>query len=388
MVAADRRPPRPPPRALLVLPAAAALVVGIDAGLTLLDAWPPVRSHRLAELHGVLMVVGFLGTLISLERAVALGRAWGFLAPALLGAGALALLLPTGLDDRVGSSLLVAGAAVQCAVQVPLWRRQRDDAVLVPALGAVALLGGTILWLGGADISFVVIWFAGYVVLTIAGERLELARLAMPATAGRDLFLLGLALALAVPAATLWPEVGSRLFGAVVVGLALWLATHDVARRTARGTGLPRFAAFCMLAGQAWLLVAGATWLVTGALTEGPAYDAALHAVFLGFAMSMVFAHASTILPAVTRIRLPYSSAMWWPWALLHGSLLLRVYGGDVLGNDLARRIGGLGNGVALLLFLLVAVGGGLLASGRGAGDDAGGMETGDIETGDAEAGR
>lgn len=365
MVAADRIPPRPHPRAVLVLPAAVALVVGIDAGLNLLDAWPPLRSHRLAELHGVLMVVGFLGTLISLERAVALDRTWAYLAPTLLGAGALLLVVPTGADERVGGALLVAGATVQCVVQVPLWRRQRDDAVLVPALGAVALLGGTILWIGGADISFVVIWFAGYVVLTIAGERLELARLAMPATAGRDLLLLGLAVALVLPAATLWPEVGSRLFGLALVGLAAWLATYDVARRTARGTGLPRFAAFCMIAGQFWLLVAGATWIVAGTLTDGPAYDGALHAVFLGFALSMVFAHASTILPAVARVRLPYSSAMWWPWALLQGSLLLRLYVGDVLGNDLARRVGGVGNGLALVLFLLVAVGGGLLASGR-----------------------
>lgn len=370
MATADLRPQlkgpvRPHPRALLVLPAAAALLVGINAGLSRLDAWPPVASARLSELHGVLMVVGFLGTLIALERAVALNRAWGFLAPALLGVGALLVLLPTDLDTRVGGTLLAAGAAAGCVVQVPLWRRQRDDAVLVSALGSVALLGGTLLWLGGADLSFVVVWFAGYVVLIITGERLELARLSMPATAGRDLVLLGLALALAVPAATLWPEVGSRLLGAVLIGLAAWLVSHDVARRTARGTGLPRFAAFCMLAGQVWLLVAGATWLVGGALTEGSAYDAALHAVFLGFAMSMVFAHGSTILPAVTRIRLPYSPAMWWPWAVLQASLLLRLYGGDVLGHDLARRIGGAGNGVALVLFLLVAVGGGLFASRR-----------------------
>lgn len=354
---------RPHPRALLVLPAGVALVAGIDAGLTLLDAWPPVHSHRLGELHGVLMVVGFLGTLIALERAVALAAPWGFLAPALLGAGALLLLLPLGLDDRFGGALLVAGAAIQCLVQVPLWRRQRDDAVLVPALGSVALLGGTVLWVGGANISVVVVWFAGYVVLTIAGERLELARLAMPATAGRDLFLLGCCVATTIPAATLWPDVGSRLFGVTLLGSAWWLVTHDVARRTVRSTGLPRFAAACMLAGQAWLFAAGAVWLVAGSLTEGPAYDAALHAVFLGFAMSMVFAHASTILPAVTRIRLPHSSGMWWPWAVLHGSLLLRVYAGDVLGQDLARRIGGAGNGAALVLFLLVAVGGGLFAA-------------------------
>lgn len=355
----------PHPRAFLVLPAGIALVVGINAGLNLLDAWPPARTQRLADLHGVLMVVGFLGTLISLERAVALARPWGFLAPALLGVGALLLIAPVDLDESIGGSFLVAGAAMQVLVQVPLWRRQRDDAVLVPALGAVALLGGVVLWVADADLSFVVVWFAGYVVLIIAGERLELARLAMPPAAGRALYLLGLATAAAIPAATLWPEIGSRLFGLCLVALAGWLVTYDVARRTVHSTGLPRFAAVCMLAGQAWLFAAGATWALAGPLIEGPAYDAALHSVFLGFAMSMVFAHASTILPAVTRVRLPYSPAMWGPWLVLHGSLLLRVYGGDVLGHDLARRLGGFGNGLALILFLIVAVGGGLLATGR-----------------------
>ena len=345
-----------------MLLAGIALLAGIDAGLVLLDAWPPVRSHRLGDLHGAIMVVGFLGTLIALERAVALARPWGFLAPVLHGAGALLLILPTGLDPRVGGISLVAGAAIQCLVQVPLWRRQRDDAVLVSALGSVSLLGGTVLWASGTDLSLVVVWFAGYVVLTIAGERLELARLAMPATAGRHLFLLGTALVVAIPAATLWPEVGARLFGVTLVGVAGWLIAHDVARRTVRGTGLPRFTGACMLAGQAWLAVAGAIWATAGTLSEGPAYDAALHAVFLGFAMSMVFGHASTILPAVTRLRLPYRPAMWWPWAVLHGSLLLRVYGGDVLDSDLARRIGGLGNAAALVLFLAVAVSSAVLA--------------------------
>jgi uncharacterized protein DUF1722 len=33
--------------------------------------------------HGPLMVCGFLGTLISLERAIALGSRWGYAAPAL-----------------------------------------------------------------------------------------------------------------------------------------------------------------------------------------------------------------------------------------------------------------------------------------------------------------
>lgn len=346
---------RPAVRTLFVLPAGLALLVGMDAGLGLLDAWPPVDSARLGDVHGVLMVFGFVGTLVALERAVALGRPVGYLAPALLGLAAL-LVVPEA-TRAVGAALLTAGSLALCLVYVPLWRRTRDDAVLVSALGAVCALGGALLWRGGADTSQALPWLAGFVILTIGGERLELARLAMPPTAGRDLVLLSSGLAGAVVAATLWPPVGTPLLGAALLALTAWLVRHDVARRTIRSSGLPRFAACCMVAGQAWLLVAGAVWLLAGPTVGGATYDAVVHAVFLGFTISMIMAHASSILPAVTRVPLPYRAAMYGPWALLQLSLVLRLWGGDALGSEQARRIGGAGNAIALLLFLVVAVG-------------------------------
>jgi len=345
----------PAARSLFALPAGLALLVGIDAGLSLLDAWPPVSSGRLGEVHGILMVLGFVGTLIALERAVALGRRVGYVAPALLGLGAVLLIAePT---EEIGAALLTAGSLTLCLIYVPLWRRNRDDAVLISALGAVCALGGALLWRGGADTSQTIPWLAGFVILTIGGERLELARLAMPPTAGRDLVLLGSGLASAIVAATLWPAVGTPLLGAVLLALTAWLVRHDVARRTINSSGLPRFAACCMLAGQAWLVVAGVIWLLAGATVRGATYDAVVHAVFLGFTISMIMAHAPSILPAVTRVPLPYRSAMYAPWLLLQLSLVLRLWGGDALGSELARRIGGAGNAIALLLFLVVAVG-------------------------------
>lgn len=344
----------PAPRALLALPAGLAMVAGVDAGLTLLGVWAPVSSGRLGEVHGVLMVLGFVGTLVALERAVALGRQAGYAAPALLGAGGLALLAPR--VSGLGMPLLVAGTAALALLYVPLWRRQRDDAVLVSALGSVLGLGGALLVTGGADVPTALPWLAGFLVLTIAGERLELARLAMPPGAGGVLVALGAAVALVVAATTLWPRAGGALLGLSTLGLVAWLVAHDVARRTVRGTGLPRFAGASMLAGQAWLAVAGGVWLAVGQPAEGAAYDAVVHAVFLGFAISMIMAHASTILPAVTRVPLPYRPAMWAPWLLLQVSLVVRLWGGDALGHEVAREVGGAGNALALLLFFAVAV--------------------------------
>ena len=67
-----RRMSRTPSRAWLLLPAGLSLLAGLDAGLLLLEVPAPVGAAHLPDVHGPLMVLGFLGTLIALERAVAL----------------------------------------------------------------------------------------------------------------------------------------------------------------------------------------------------------------------------------------------------------------------------------------------------------------------------
>lgn len=334
--------------------AGVAFLAGLDAALMLLGVWAPVRIDRLPDLHGMLLVLGFVGTLIALERAVALRRRLGFLAPGLLGLGALLVLTP--LPIRIGQTALAAGAIGLLAVYVPLWRRQRDDAVLVQAMGAAAAAGAAVLWLGGTAVPALLPWLVGFVVLTIGGERLELARLAMGPSAGTAVLLMAHAVFAGLVAALLWPVVGSVLLGLALLLLTGWLAVHDVARATIRSTGLPRFAAGCMLAGYAWLGVAGAIWLVGGEAVDGARYDAIIHAVFLGFTMSMIMAHAPVILPAVLRRPLPYDPVMFAPVVLLHAGLVLRLWIGDALGNHWALVAGGVLNVVALLGFVAVSI--------------------------------
>jgi hypothetical protein len=340
-------------RAVLLLPAGVALLAGLDAALLLIGVPAPVTTSRLPHVHGMLMVLGFVGTLISLERAVALRRWPGYAAPVLLGLGGLLLVSPLPLV--AGRVALLLGAAALVALYVPLWRRQRDDAVLVQALGAVLATGAATLWLGGVAMPDLAPWLAAFVVLTIAGERLELARLAMGPGAGRPLVLLSSGLAAATVAALLLPDVGAVLMGAALLALVGWLAHHDVARRTVHAPGAPRFMALSMLGGYAWLGVAGGTWLLGGAATSGARYDAVLHAVFLGFTISMIMAHAPVILPAVLRRPLPYHRVLLVPLGLLHCSLVVRLWWGDALGSTAAWRAGAVGNVVALLLFVALA---------------------------------
>jgi hypothetical protein len=341
-------------RLAFFLPGGLCLLAGLDAALMLLGVPAPVRADRLPDVHGMLLVFGFVGTVISLERAVALGRRPGFLSPGLLGAGGLLLVSPAHLV--VGQWALLLGAVAMVGVYVPLWRRQQDDAVLVQAFGAVLGTGALALWLGGVPVAHLLPWLAGFVVLTIAGERLELARIAMGAGAGTRLLVLTIGLVAGVVASLLWPEVGHPLLGLALLSMTGWLARHDVARVTIRSTGLTRFMAGSMIAGYVWLAVAAATWTIAGPAYDGAAYDVVIHSVFLGFTISMIMAHAPVILPAVLRRPLPYHPALLVPAGLLQASLLLRLWIGDGYGLGWALRTGGVLNVVALLGFVAVAI--------------------------------
>lgn len=343
-------------RLAFLIPGGIALLAGLDAALLLLGLPAPITAERLPQLHAPLMVFGFIGTVVVLERAVAARRWWGFVSPAALGLGALALLSP--LPVQVGQLSIVFGLAVLLAIYRLVWVKQSSTAIAVQSLGALSGLAGGILWLAGVAVPLLAPAMTAFLVLTIAGERLELARISPTVNARAERSSLGCAVALAgtAAAAVLWPAYGYPLFGLSLVMLVVWLFRHDVATRLARSRGLPRYMAVCLLAGYGWLAIAAGIWLVAGPVTSGAGYDAALHSVFLGFVMSMIMAHAPVILPAVIRRPLPYRWFLYLPVALLHGSLLLRVVVGDGRGISGLVQLGGALNVAAVLLFVVLAV--------------------------------
>src|SRR5690625_7877212 len=75
------------------------LLAALWSGLAHLGLPVSHGSASLKDGHGPMMILGFLGTLISLERAVALGEKWCYLAPAAAAAGGLLVIVdaPAGL---------------------------------------------------------------------------------------------------------------------------------------------------------------------------------------------------------------------------------------------------------------------------------------------------
>ncbi len=347
---------RTPVRLAFLLTGGIALLAGTDAALLLLGLSAPVVTVRLAEVHGPLMVFGFVGTVVVLERAVATRRWWAFFSPGMLGIGGLAIMSPLPLV--VGQIAFVIGSFVLAGIYAEIWRKQTSASTAVQALGAVTAIMATVLWLGGASIPQIVPAMGLFLILTISGERLELARISPTVDARAELWLLIPSLCLTGSAivALFWPVIGFPLLGASMLGLVVWLFRYDVATKLIRAKGLPRYMAICLLVGYVWLVVAAGVWLTGGPVYSGPPYDAVLHAIFLGFVISMIMAHAPTILPAVLRRPLPYRPIMYVPVVLLHVSLLLRTLWGDARGDVGMVQWGGVLNIVALLLFVVIAV--------------------------------
>jgi hypothetical protein len=327
-----------------------ALSAALWAGLVRLGwNWPPLQQG-LPLAHGPLMVSGFLGTLIGMERAVALQERWTYLSPALSGVGGLVMVL--GVPGAAGPLLITLGSLVLVVISAAIVRRHPALYTVIMAGGAVAWLVGNLLWVSGWPVFHIVLWWAGFLILTIAGERLELGRLVRLSQRAQLAFLGATGMFLA-GLVTLLPAYssGTRLAGAGMIALAAWLLCYDIARRTVRKPGLPRFSAVCLLSGYLWLGVAGVIALGFGGVPAGPYYDALLHAIFLGFVFSMIFGHAPIIFPAVLGVPVAFHRSLYAHLALLHTSLLVRV-GADLLFAMEVRRWAGLLNGVALLLFI------------------------------------
>jgi hypothetical protein len=328
-----------------------SLLAAIWGGLIRLGWGLPFSGAAVPSSHGPLMVTGFLGTLIGLERAVAVKRSWAYGAPLLTGVGALALL--AGASQHTAQALMAAGAALLVAVFLGLSLRYPALHLWVMTLAALLWVMGIGLWSLDMPLYRIVGWWVAFLVLTIAGERLELSRLLSLSVRSRGLFVLAAALVVAGLVVGLFQQpAGARLSGIGLLALAAWLLRCDIAWRTLRKEGRPRFMAVCLLSGHLWLAFSGLLWVFLGQFFEaGPYYDAMLHSVFLGFVFSMIFAHALIILPAVLGVALPFRGAFYAHWALLHLSLVLRVTG-DLAGSAAAARWGGLGNALTIVVFL------------------------------------
>lgn len=343
--------PPPLPRwsiGLTMLMAAFNLLGAVGGGLVRLGTLPaqtfgPTGTQAIVG-HGAVMMAGFFGALIALERVVALRR--GLWVPVL---SALGGWLAWGAGLWVAAQTLWIASALGL-VWIYFWagsHRTMSLPLAVEGSGALALLIGNIAFTSGQIEAARIAWSA-FLVLTIAGERRELTRLVkLPAWGVQGFVVVWAATGAAALAALRWPNIATTTWWGATGALALWLLRFDVATRQWRARGWAGHTALCLVVGYVWLALAA----VAGLAQQTVAW----HLLWLGFVMAMVFGHAPILLPALAGWRPEPTRWGLLPLAVLGVSLALRAVA-TATGNDAGLALAGAGHALAFVLFGAVMV--------------------------------
>lgn len=334
---------------LFLLFAFSNLVIGVLAGLGRLG-WNIPLSETYVH-HGAIMVGGFLGSLIALEKVIPLKRPIFYIGP-LLSASSI-LLFVTG-QFQTALVVLIMSSAVFVLVYMTYLQKQYTLYLVLAMVGALCWSVGNVLLLWKRFYPMVFPWWMGFILFTIVSERLELSRF-LPVTkrqrqtliASLSLFLLGILLP--------FHGAGTYIAGASMALISIWLLRHDVVKLTIRKEGLMRFTAIALVCGYVTLLLVGIFLIVLMDVPLG--YDIVVHTFFLGFAFSMIFAHGPIILPGVLGLAVkPYHLMFYVPLIGLLTSLAMRIVANVNLIPFYYRAVSGWISAGSILLYFLVII--------------------------------
>ena len=298
-----------------------------------------------AGSHGLFMVGGFMGSVITLERMITMKKKWWLLFPALC---ALAVIL--GLVGQPFYMVLLQSIAALGIILFYFHHLQHDRSNYwyILSLGAASWLIGNLYFLITDTIPFALPWWVGFILFTILGERLELTRF-LPISK-QKIQILYVLLALAFVSLLLpLHGAGQVLYPISLLGLTLWYATNDMALKSIKKPGYSRYLAVGVLTGYGWLAIHALTFAFFFR-EHSWGYDVFVHTFFLGFGFSMIWAHGPMILPAVLKVKnRPFHSILWVFWSLFQLTLLTRILT-SLLELDQWRKLLGMLNGISMLL--------------------------------------
>jgi hypothetical protein len=322
-----------------------SILLGIWTGWLRLGWNLPLNSFQ--PEHGALMVGGFIGTLICLERTINLKNKMALLVPFISVSSIIFFLLKL---PQVSYWLLLAGSIGLSVIYLKLFFQFNELYILIMMGGALCWLIGNALLLKTSFYPLAVMWWIAFIYFTISGERLELSRYLQTSLIQKLVlifFLLLYIIAIFLP----FHGSGGYIAAVSLTGSALWLFRYDMARKLLKKPGQHFYSGIVLLTGYFWLIIC-AFFMAYGAY-RGLLYDAAIHSFFLGFVFSMIFAHAPIILPGVLRIDTsPFHKILFLWFGLLQISLVMRLIGALIL-DSMLKNTGGLLNGIAVFGFFV-----------------------------------
>ena len=322
-----------------------SLVLGVLAGLFRMGWSIPIG--QVAGEHGALMVGSFLGTLICLERIVALKRNWMYSIPIISGMSLIFFLNGFAFAAFVA---LTIGSLGLIYIYIELISRFKEYYFYIMLIGAIGWAVGNIIMIVEPFYPSATPWWITFILLTVFGERLELSKFLPQSSTKKSLMVAAIAvylLGIVLP----YHDYGRFISGIGMLLLSFWLIHYDIARKSVKAKGMHRFTGGLLLSAYFWMVVCGLLMIVE--FESIFHYDAMLHAFFLGFTFSMIFAHAPIIFPGVAGLNIkPFHSSLY-VWAvLLQLSLALRIVFGLLMDLQM-RKIFGMANAVVILFFFV-----------------------------------
>ncbi|HEX8039288.1 MAG TPA: hypothetical protein VF490_09050, partial [Chryseosolibacter sp.] len=220
-----------------------SLLFGLWTGLNRIG-WnfgaSPVNMH-----HGAIMVGGFLGTLISLEKIIPLKNKLLFVIPALSASAIPFFLLNV---PTVAFLALILAAAGLLLVFIFYFAREKSLIYILMMAGSICWLTGNALLLTRNFYPLAFPWWAGFALFIITAERLELMKF-LPVSNAAKLLLAGFLLLYIGGVLLSFHGPGYTISGVALIGVSLWLMRYDMVGISIRKEGLTKFAGTSLLAG-------------------------------------------------------------------------------------------------------------------------------------------
>lgn len=318
-----------------------SLLVGFATGLSRMG-WDlnilPTSLH-----HGAIMVGGFLGTLISLEKIIPLKKKLLFLIPVFSGASVISFFTNAPTTSFL---LLVLASSGLSGVFLTYYFKEKSLIYLLMLAGSLCWLTGNLVLITINFYPSAFPWWLAFILLIITAERLEMTRF-LPVKERSKRWLVFFLVLYIAGVLLSFHSGGDWVSGMALIAVSLWLMQHDIIGISIKKSGLPKFIAIALLTGYISMLFTGV--FLIAFTNQVLAYDAILHTFFLGFVFSMIFAHGPVILPGVLGIAVkPYHNVLYMWLFLLHASWITRIAADLLLHFDL-RKMSGLVSTVCIL---------------------------------------
>ena len=314
----------------------------------------PLLPVNFTLLHGPLMVGGFLGTVISLERAVAYKKAWAYIAPLFCGIGSIILWFES--INWISPVLIFIGSLVLVSIFIQFIRINPGFDLTIMTIASGIWAVSNFFWILGWPVYILSQCWILFLVLTITAERMQLSGILPKSLINKSIFQVAFILSLFSMTIGFFNfDYASRFLAVGLLLFGIWLLSFDITKKSIHKPGLSRFIAVCLISGYVWLVVSAILIFIFSIPQGGLIYDAILHSIFLGFVFSMIFGHAPIIFPAIIGLPINFTNRFYVHLILLHISLIVRIYA-DLSDWLIGRYWAGMFNSVAIIIFLISTI--------------------------------